>query len=162
MKKALFVLFIVFLIFIIPVIHFLDKTYFLCPIVYKKYIIIRRDNRGLGDFDAPRRGGRRHQGIDLYAKIGAEVKSPRFGRVIEAGFHKALGNYVELHHSENLITVYGHLSQVLVKPYQIIPQGKIIGLVGKTGNADHPGILPHLHFEVRKNNIPINPMDWLE
>lgn len=162
MKKFLFGFLIIFLLFIIPTLHFIDKTYFLCPIKYNKGIVIRYDDRGSGDFGAPRAGRRRHEGIDLYAQTGTEVRAVRFARVAEAEFHKRLGNYVELQHSGDLVTIYGHLNRILVSPGQWIAQGKIIGYVGKTGNADHPGILPHLHFEIRENGIAVNPGGWLE
>ena len=162
MKKFLFAFLITFLIFIIIAVYFIDKTYFLCPIEYKKGIIIRRDDIGSGDFAAQRAGDRRHEGIDLYAPVGIEVRAARFARVAEVRFHKRLGNYVELRHSGNLVTIYGHLQRILVGPNQWVAQGKIIGCVGKTGNASHPRILPHLHFEVRRDNIAINPQEWLE
>lgn len=161
-KKVLFIFLVIFLIFIIPTLHFLDKTYFLCPIDYKRDIIIRRDERGKGDFGALRVGNRRHQGIDLYAQIGTDVRAVRFGRVAEAGFRKRLGNYVELYHQGDLVTIYGHLKRVLVRPGQWVTQGRSIGKTGKTGNANHPKILPHLHFEIRKDSIPIDPLEWLE
>lgn len=162
MKKILFVFLIIFLIFIIPTLHFIDKVYFLCPIEYKRYIIIRRDELGSGEFEARRAGGRKHEGIDLYAQIGTEVRAALFGRVAEAGYHKNLGNYAELRHPDKLTSIYGHLQGILVKPGQWVAQGEVIGRVGKSGNAGHPNILPHLHFEVRRNNVPINPLKWLE
>ena len=161
-KKILFAFLIAFLIFIISTLYFMDKRHFLCPIEYKQGIIIRQDDKGSGDFGAPRAGGRRHKGIDLYAPIGTEVKAVRFSRVAEVGFNKNLGNYAELHHTDNLVTIYGHLRRILVRQGQWIAQDKIIGYVGKTGNARHPKILPHLHFEIRRDNIPINPLEWLE
>ena len=162
LKKSLIVFFIIFLIIIIPTLYSLDKQYFLCPIEYKNYIVIRKDERGSGEFAASRIRGYRHQGIDLYAEIGTAVKAARLGKVEEVGFHKNLGNYVQLRHFGNLVTIYAHLSKILVKPGQWVKQGMIIGLVGKTGNANHPKILPHLHFEIRQDNIPMNPNEWLE
>jgi len=162
LKKFLFVFLFVFLLFIIATLHFLDKVYFLCPIDYKNYIIIRSDEFGKGEFGARRSGGRRHAGIDLCASVGADVRAVRFGRVADVGFHKGLGNYVELSHSSNLTTIYGHLHQILVGSGQWVPQGKIIGRAGKTGNANHPQIIPHLHFEIRKNNVAIDPLGLLE
>jgi len=162
MKKFLFIFLIAFLIFIIIALHFIDKRYFLCPIDYKKEIVIRNDDKGAGDFGALRAGGRRHKGIDLHAQIGTEVRAVRFAQVTEVGFRERLGNYVELSHPGNLVTIHGHLHRILVRAGQWVAQGKIIGYVGKTGNAKHPMILPHLHFEIRRDNIPINPLEWLE
>lgn len=162
MRKFLFVFLIVFLIFIIFTLYFLDKAYFLCPVKYKGDIIIRRDKLGNGDFGVQRAGGRYHEGIDLYAQIGTEVRAVSFSKVVEARFHKNLGNYVELRHPGDLVSIYGHLQRILVRSNQLVAQGKIIGLVGKTGNANHPDIKPHLHFEIRKDTKPINPQEFLE
>ena len=162
LNSFLFFFLITFLIFVILTLYFIDKVYFLCPIDYKKGIFIRRDEMGEGDFGAQRASKRRHEGIDLYAQIGTDVMAVRFGRVAEAEFHKNLGNYVELSHSNNLVTIYGHLNQILVRAGQWVAQGQIIGYTGKTGNANHPRMLPHVHFEIRKDNIPINPNEWLE
>jgi len=161
-KKYLFAFLVVFLIFIIFNLYFIDKVYFLCPIEYKKNIIIRNDDYGKGDFGASRSGGRKHKGIDLYAQVGTDIKAVRFGRIKETGFHKGLGNYVELQHKGDLVTIYGHLQRVLVQEGQWVAQGKIIGKTGKTGNANHPRMLPHLHFEIRKDGMPIDPLGLLE
>ena len=162
MKKSLFIFLISFLIFIVFTLHFIDKVHFICPIEYEKGLIIREDDWGSGYFGALRKGNRRHEGIDLYAQIGTEVRAVRFARVEGAGFHKNLGNYVKLRHPGNLTTTYGHLDRIVVRSGQWVAQNKIIGYVGKTGNANHPGILPHLHFEIRRENIPIDPQEWLE
>ncbi|MGD9015073.1 MAG: M23 family metallopeptidase [Candidatus Omnitrophota bacterium] len=161
-KKYLFAFLIFFLICIISALYFIDKVYFLCPIEYKKNIIIRNDDYGKGDFGALRSGGRRHKGIDLYAQVGTDIRAVRFGRVKETGFHKGLGNYVELYHQDDLVTIYGHLQQVLVREGQWVAQGRIVGKTGKTGNANNPRMLSHLHFEIRKDNIPIDPLGLLE
>jgi murein DD-endopeptidase MepM/ murein hydrolase activator NlpD len=160
--RFLLVFLFLFLFFVIPAIYFIDKRYLLCPIVYERGLIIRNDSLGEGHFGASRSGNRSHRGIDLYASVGTEVKAVKFGRVLEAGYHKGLGNYVELAHLGNLTSVYGHLSSFSVKPGQLVAQGKIIGFVGKTGNAVNSAIEPHLHFEIKMDNIPINPQEWLE
>jgi murein DD-endopeptidase MepM/ murein hydrolase activator NlpD len=162
LKKSLFAFFLLFLIFITFTLHFIDKDYILSPIKYKTDIIIRKDKMGTGEFGAQRVGERFHEGLDLYAQIGTEVRAVSFGRVREAGFHKRLGNYVELRHPGNLVTIYAHLRSILVELGQWVTQGKVIGYVGKTGNASHPKILPHLHFEIRRDDMPIDPIDWLE
>ena len=153
---------ITFLIVVIINLYFIDRVYLLCPIEYKNGIIIRSDEKGSGYFAALRKGNRRHKGIDLYAQIGTEVKAVRFARVAQVGFHKNLGNYVELDHWGDIVTIYGHLYQTTVNSGQWVRQGQIIGYVGKSGNAAHPKICPHLHFEIRRNNTPIDPQEWLE
>ncbi len=162
LKKLLSVFLFLFLIFIILTLYFIDKEYILCPIEYKEQLLIRNDRMGSGAFGALRAGNRLHEGIDLYALIGTDVKAASFGLVVEAGFHKRLGYYVELRHPGGLSTIYGHLSNILVKPGSWIRQGSIIGYVGKTGNARYPAIQPHLHFEIRKDGIPIDPIKVLE
>jgi len=142
--------------------YFLDKDYFLCPIEYKRGIIIRNDNRGDGIFAANRSGRRIHQGVDLWANIGIPVLASRSGRVIAAKQNHGMGNYVIIQHPGNIATVYGHLSKIEVANNQFVRQGQVVGLVGKTGNANFCDIQPHLHFEVRKNNIPQDPMEYLE
>jgi murein DD-endopeptidase MepM/ murein hydrolase activator NlpD len=161
-KNFLFIFLVAFLIFIIPALYFVDKDYFVCPIEYEDDIIIRNDEMGKGVFGAPRSGGRRHKGIDLYAQVGTEIKAVRFAQVKEVGFHNKLGNFIYLRHPGNLITVYGHLQRFLVKAGQLVTQGEIIGYVGKTGNAKHPKILPHVHFEIRIDNTPVDPLEWLK
>lgn len=141
----------------------LDKAYFFCPIEYKHdTIIIRHDSYGSGDFMAERSGLRRHNGIDLQAKIGEPVLAVRGGKVIEARFHRGMGNYVELSHPGGHTTIYGHLSKIEARQGQAVRQGDKIGEVGKTGNANHRSIMPHLHFEIRKKNVPLDPMEFLE
>ena len=161
-RKFLLAFLISFLIIIIPTLYFIDKVCFLCPIEYKKGIVIRNDDYGNGDFGARRSGNRRHNGIDLYAEIGTDIRAVSFARVAEVGFHKGLGNYIELHHQGDLVTIYGHLQQVSVRQGQLVAQKQVIGKTGKTGNANHPKILPHVHFEIRKDNVPIDPTELLE
>ncbi len=162
MKKILFIFFIAFSIYVIPKLYFIDKVYFLCPIEYKNSVLIRNDKLGKGTFGESRLGGRRHTGVDLYAQIGAPVRAACSGRVLEAGFHNKLGNYIELIHFSNLTTVYGHLQEGLVQPGQLIAQGEVIGYAGKTGNASYSEMLPHLHFKLEKNHVAVDPLPWIE
>ena len=158
MKRFLTVFLIVFIIFIGAGIYFVDKVTFLCPIEYKKDIVIRNDCRGDGHFGAKRNGNRRHNGVDLQAAMNAPVKAARLGIVVKAGFHKGAGYFANIAHAPGLVTKHFHLSRIFVKKGQLVRQGQIIGLVGKTGNSNHAKILPHLHFEVRRNDIPQDPM----
>lgn len=162
MKKTLLFLLIILPVYLIASLYFLDKFYFLCPIEYERDIIIRSDQRGDGFFAAKRSGNRLHNGIDLFAKIGTPVLVPRAGRVIAATQSQGMGKYVILKHFDNIITLYGHLSEIYVAKNDFVRQGQIIGSVGKTGNANHPAIQPHLHFEVRRNKVPQDPMEYLQ
>jgi len=162
MKKVLLLLLLVLPIFIFIGLYFLDKSTFLSPIEYRGDIVIRNDNRGDGFFAAERKGNRIHEGIDLFAEVGQPVMAARSGIVIAATKSKGMGKYVIIRHCGNLTSVYGHLSQIYVHHYQLLRQGDVIGSVGKTGNANVPGMQPHLHFEVRKNGAPQDPAEYLQ
>ena len=161
MKKTFLLLFILALIFIPLSISWVNKDNFISPIYYSYDIIIRNDSRGDGFFSAKRSGKRVHNGIDLLADIGTPVLAARSGLVIEAISSKGMGNYVILQHSGGLTTIYGHLSSIKTRKGVFVRQGEVIGAVGKTGNANHPDMLPHLHFELRKSNIPQDPFEYL-
>lgn len=162
MKKILLFFLIVLPVYLFISLYFLDKHYFLCPIEYKRDIIIRSDSRGDGLFGAERSGGRKHQGLDLSAEVGTPVLAVRAGIVAAAKQNSGMGKYVIIKHAADIITVYGHLSKISVAKGQVIRQGQVIGRVGKTGNANFRGIQPHLHFEVRRNGIPQDPLRYLQ
>jgi murein DD-endopeptidase MepM/ murein hydrolase activator NlpD len=67
------------------------------------------------------------------------------------------GREVTLNHGHDVITVYGHLSAIAVLPGQHVTMGQVIGYVGQTGRATGP----HLHYEVRLHNVPVNPHKYL-
>lgn len=141
---------------------FMDKYEFLSPIDYSGDIPIRRDYYGDGTFGARRSRGRRlHLGLDIVGEIGTPVRAVKSAVVLNAEKNHGMGKYVELEHRRGLTTIYGHLSRIFVKKGQRIKQGEIIGAVGKTGNANKRLIQPHLHFEVRKYNIPQDPLIFL-
>ncbi len=142
--------------------YFLDKVYFLCPVHYNGDMVIRCDSRGDGTFAARRNGRRVHNGIDLLSEIGTPVFACRSGRARVAEQKDGMGNYVILYHQGDFNTTYGHLSAVGVRNGVFVRQGEFIGRVGKTGNANHPDIQSHLHFEIRKDGIPQDPMEYLE
>jgi len=156
------ILLVVLPLYYILSLYFLDKYYFLCPVEYERQIIIRNDQWGEGHFGARRSGGRKHNGIDLYAEIGAPVFACRSGRVLLAEERPGIGKFVLLEHPYNLRTLYGHLSEISVASNHLVRQGQLIGGVGKTGNADIRAILPHLHLEVRKGGIAQDPMEYLD
>jgi len=162
MRKILLISLLILAIYSAINYYFADKYYFLCPIRYDTSPIVRSDSRGDGLFGSSRNGNRMHQGIDLFAQVGTPVLAARSGIVTAAKSNRGMGNYVIIRHSFNLVSIYGHLSQIFVTKNQFVRQGSILGSVGKTGNARHPGIQPHLHFEVKKNGIPQDPLEYLQ
>ena len=120
-------------------------------------LVIRQDAKGDGRFLAPRSGNRRHRGVDLAAPLESPVHAIRSGRVVDVGIHRGLGRFVEIQHRGNLRSLYAHLHDVTVHSGQRVRQGAVIGTVGKTGNARHRWITPHLHLEVVRGEEPINP-----
>ncbi|MBI4343128.1 MAG: M23 family metallopeptidase [Candidatus Omnitrophica bacterium] len=127
------------------------------PPIDQRPLVIRQDAKGDGHFQSPRSGNRRHRGIDLAAALNSPVRAIRSGRVVEVGTHRGLGRFVALEHRERLRSLYAHLNHVSVEPGQRIRQGEPIGTVGKTGNARHRWIIPHVHLEVLQHGAPVDP-----
>jgi len=98
-----------------------------------------------------------HPGIDFQGRRGDGVKSTADGKVVFAGWSGGYGNCVRIKHKNDFETLYGHLSKITVKVGQQINVGQNIGLVGSTGHSTGN----HLHYEVRKNGKPINPVKFL-
>jgi len=98
-----------------------------------------------------------HPGIDFKGKRGDEVKCTASGKVVFAGWAGGYGNCIRIAHINNFETVYGHLSRIKVKVGQEVNVGDEIGLVGSTGHSTGA----HLHYEVRKNGKPVNPVNFL-
>ncbi len=98
-----------------------------------------------------------HYGLDIATQLGNPVIATADGTVIEARFRKDYGNYIIILHDYGYKTVYAHLKKILVKPGQRVKRGKIIGLVGSTGKST----APHLHYEVRLANKPVNPLEFI-
>jgi len=97
---------------------------------------------------------RKHLGTDFAAGKGTPARTVGDGVVSFAGWQTGYGNVIFVKHSNNIETVYAHLSRVLVKRGEKVDQGKTIGLVGSTGWATGP----HLHFEVRVGGVQRDPM----
>ena len=98
-----------------------------------------------------------HPGLDLAPGWRARVVAAQNGEVLFAGIRAGYGRLIILDHGNGLTTRYGHLDQILVKLHQTVLKGDLIGRVGMTGMATGP----HLHFEVRLNNVPQNPLLYL-
>lgn len=143
-------------------IYYRDPIPFLAPINIDGDIPIRCDKFGGGEFGAFRKDGRAHKGLDILAEVGTPARAAKSGRAAVGDVPDGMGKYVRIKHPGGLITIYGHLSKINVGRWQKVRQGDIVGEVGKTGNANHPAIMPHLHFEVRKDRRPIDPLDYLE
>jgi murein DD-endopeptidase MepM/ murein hydrolase activator NlpD len=102
--------------------------------------------------------GPNHRAIDVAAPVGALVTAADRGRVIRAGWSDlGYGNFVVIDHNIDYVTVYAHLSKVLVHGGEIVAQGQPIGLVGSTGNSTGP----HLHFEIRDFGHRVDPLHLL-
>lgn len=97
-----------------------------------------------------------HEGLDYSADIGTPVYATGDGTVIKAGWDGAYGNAIDIDHGYNYLTRFAHLSQINVKPGQKVKRGDLIGKVGNTGKSTGP----HLHYEVRLNGLPQNPVNY--
>lgn len=103
------------------------------------------------------RGGGRHTGVDFRNPKGAPILAADDGVVIAVANHGSPGKMIKLSHGNGLETWYEHCDTILVSIGQVVKKGEEIGTVGATGNATGY----HLHFEVRKNGVPQNPMNYL-
>ena len=103
------------------------------------------------------RWGRMHEGIDIGVGYGTPIHAAAAGRVVYAGWMSGYGNLVAIDHGGGISTAYGHQSSLAVSVGQIVAQGETIGYVGCTGHC----FGPHLHFEVRINGAPVDPLGYL-
>ena len=102
------------------------------------------------------RWGRLHAGIDIGVGYGAPILASASGTVIFAGWMGGYGNFVIVDHGGGLSTGYAHQSSIAVGGGSVA-QGQVLGYVGCTGHCYGP----HLHFEVRVNGIPVDPLGYL-
>lgn len=98
-----------------------------------------------------------HPGIDFKGDYGDPVKCTANGTVEFAGWVNGYGNCVRIQHANSLETLYGHMSKILVHVGQKVTLGDVVGKVGSTGRSTGT----HLHYEVRKNGKPVNPVQFL-
>lgn len=101
---------------------------------------------------------RKHEGIDLTCPEGTDIIAPGNGRVTSVNGHgRGYGNHIVIDHGFGFQTLYAHLSKIIVHEGQKVERGMLIGKVGETGYAT----APHLHYEVRKDGNPVNPINYV-
>lgn len=127
------------------------------PPIEADTLLVRQDAKGDGRFGASRSGRRHHRGVDLLAPMNSPVRAIRSGTVVGVGTHRGLGRFVEIAHGRSLTSLYAHLATTKVEKGDRVTQGQVIGAVGKTGNARHRWINPHLHLEVARGGEVIDP-----
>lgn len=112
-----------------------------------------------GSRSSPFGGGRVqfHKGLDISARSGTPVVATAEGTVQQAGRDGAYGNSVEVNHGSGIVTKYAHMQRFVVEQGQWVRRGQVVGYVGMTGRATGP----HLHYEVRLNGVPVNPMRYI-
>jgi murein DD-endopeptidase MepM/ murein hydrolase activator NlpD len=99
-----------------------------------------------------------HAGIDIAAATGTPIYSAFDGRVIYAGYDQWNGNYLKIQHENNIMTVYCHCEALNVKKGDTVRAGNKVATVGSTGSSTGP----HLHFELRINNVSYDPQNALK
>lgn len=120
--------------------------------------VVGRIGSSFGERQDPFNGeGAFHAGIDIDAPMGSPVRATADGDVADASTVSGYGREIVVDHGHGVSTVYGHLSRIGVIPGQHVIRGQIIGYVGESGRATGP----HLHYEVRVHNVPVNPHKYL-
>lgn len=104
-----------------------------------------------------------HPGVDLRAEVGTPIKSAAGGYVAWTKTGRSYGNYIMVVHPGNIATLYAHLSKFNVQPGTYVERGDVIGYTGGMPGTQGAGLStgPHLHFEVRQDGIPVDPMGFL-
>jgi len=98
-----------------------------------------------------------HNGIDIAAAPGSPIFAPADGIVSFVGYDPGYGNLVSIDHGYGVVTRYGHTSKIYVKVGQKVKRRDLIAAVGNTGRSTGP----HLHYEVRVNNVPVDPQNYV-
>ncbi len=98
-----------------------------------------------------------HRGLDIATGMGTPVLAPADGVVTYTGSKVDFGNIISLDHGYGYLTRYGHNSKILARAGQQVRRGQVIAFVGNTGKSTGP----HLHYEVLRNGVPVNPQDYI-
>lgn len=104
-----------------------------------------------------KKGKEPHDGIDLASPAGTPVKTAAPGTVLYAGEQQGYGLIAIVQHADDLITLYAHNRDLRVKTGQKVREGQVIATVGESGKTSGP----HVHFEVRKGGLPVDPLRYL-
>ncbi len=99
-----------------------------------------------------------HEGIDIANEEGSSIKAPADGVVTFSGWQGSYGKLIVIDHGYGYSTRYGHMSRLLVNVGQRVRRGQVIGFMGSTGRST----ASHLHFEIRVNGVPVNPLKYLK
>jgi murein DD-endopeptidase MepM/ murein hydrolase activator NlpD len=102
-------------------------------------------------------GRTEHPGLDIAVPMNSYVRAAGAGSVTESSEDEIYGLYVLIDHGHGLESLYGHASRVFVKPGDRVARGEVIALTGSTGQSS----APHLHFEVRKDGRPVDPLAYV-
>ncbi len=120
--------------------------------------VIGRVTSSFGEREDPFNGeGAFHAGIDIATSYGSAVRAPADGLIAMAGPASGYGREMVVDHGQGITTIYGHLSGFAVTAGQQVKRGQVIGYVGSAGRSTGP----HLHYEVRIRNTPVNPHKYL-
>ncbi|TDQ82522.1 peptidase M23-like protein [Dongia mobilis] len=114
---------------------------------------------GFGSRVDPFNGKRaRHEGLDLVGSLRSDVLATAPGTVVTAGWKGSYGRMVEIDHGMGIVTVYAHLDSISVKVGDVVGYRQVVGKLGSTGRSSGP----HVHYEVRYNEKPLDPMGFLK
>jgi murein DD-endopeptidase MepM/ murein hydrolase activator NlpD len=100
---------------------------------------------------------KKHTGLDIAAALGTTILTAASGKVVFSGWDRDLGMVVIVDHQNGLSTLYGHCSRAMVKEGDVVFQGQAIAQLGNTGQSS----APHVHFEIRENDIAVDPRNYL-
>jgi murein DD-endopeptidase MepM/ murein hydrolase activator NlpD len=140
----------------------ISEPYFKYPIrTANGSITIRNDEFGSGDYGTKRSEGRLHDGLDILADVGTPVLASKSGIAFRLNVPTGHGKYVMIYHPDGDQTIYSHLSGYNIISTQHVRQGDVVGYVGKTGNAGAALMHSHLHFEIRKHAMCVDPKIYL-
>ncbi len=99
-----------------------------------------------------------HTGLDLAADYGSLIRAAADGEVVDAAWDNSYGNYIKIKHDNNTVSIYAHCSSLCAEEGEKVKAGDVIAKVGSTGDSTGN----HLHFEIRKDNIRINPAYYVD